>query len=152
VMAMLAEVSGIIGASLRHSPAMLPREQAGLTDAAHLRDLISFTPEPAHQGSTALIVGVAARHPDALLAPYLRPMDASGTLTGHFHAAVFPYTPVPQRTVMLPSLLERLFQESALRDVLHVVHDDRGADGAGQTGLQRGVCWLARVTGTEMLP
>ncbi len=151
-MAMVAEVNGIVGASLRRSPATLPWEHAGLTDAAHLREMISFTPEPAHQSSTALILGVAARRPDPLLAPYLRPMDAAGSLMGHFHAAVFPYSPVPQRTVMLPALLERLFQESALRDVLHVVHDDRGAEGAGQTGIQRGVCWLARIAGTEMLP
>lgn len=151
VIAALAEVSGIVGASLRRSPALLPSERSGLTDAAHLREMISYTPEPAHPGTTALIVGVAGRKPDALLASYLRPMDESGKLQGHFHAAVFPYSPVPQRTVMLPSLLERLFQESAVRDVLHLIPDDRGDGGAGQTGLLRGVCWMARISGTEML-
>lgn len=151
VIAALAEVSGVVGASLRRSPALLSASQTGLTDPAQLREQISYTPEKAHLGTTALIVGIAARRPDPLLAPYLRPMDAAGTLTGHFHAAIFPYSPVPQRTVMLPSLLDRLFQESPLRDVLHLVHDDRGAEGSGQTGLLRGVCWMARVAGSEML-
>ena len=151
VIAALAEVSGVVGASLRRSPALLPASQIGLTDPAQLRERISYTPEKAHLGSTALIVGVAARRPDPLLAPYLRAMDATGTLAGHFHAAIFPYSPVPQRTVMLPSLLDRLFQESVLRDVLHLVHDDRGAEGSGQTGLLRGVCWMARIDGSEML-
>jgi anti-anti-sigma factor len=151
VLAALAEVSGVVGASLRRSPAVLAADQGGLTDVAHLRERISYTPEKAHAGTTALIVGVAARQPDPLLGPYLRAMDATGALTGHFHAAIFPYTPVPQRTVMLPSLLDRLFQESSLRDVLHLVHDDRGAEGSGQTGLLRGVCWMAKIDGSEML-
>jgi hypothetical protein len=130
---------------------VLAPEQAGLTGAAHLREWISYTPEAAHHGTTALIVGVAARRPDPLLAPYLRPMDASGTLAGHFHAAIFPYSPVPQRTVLLSTLLDRLFEESPLRDVLHLVHDDRGAEGSGHTGLLRGVCWMARIDSSELL-
>lgn len=150
--AALAEVSGVVGASLRQSPALITAERTGVSDAAQLRDMISFTPEPAHPGTTALLVGVAARKPDPLLAGYLRPLNTEGKLLGHFHAAIFPYTPVPQRTVMLPSLLERLFQESAVRDVLHLIPDDRGRGGAGETGLLRGVCWMARITGTEMQP
>ena len=150
-LAAVAEMRGVVGASLRRSPALLPAQATGLTDAAHLREQISFTPEQAHHGTTALIVGVAARRPDPLLAPYLRPMDSTGALTGHFHAAIFPYSPVPQRTVLLSALLDRLFQESPLRDVLHLVHDDRGAEGSGQTGLLRGVCWMARIDSTEML-
>ncbi len=151
-LAVVAEMRGVVGASLRRSPALLSAQEAGLTDAAHLRERISFTPEQAHHGTTALIVGIAARRPDPLLAPYLRPMDATGALTGHFHAAIFPYSPVPQRTVLLSALLDRLFQESPLRDVLHLVHDDRGTEGTGQTGLLRGVCWMARIDSTEMLP
>lgn len=151
VLAAVAEMRGVVGASLRRSPALLPPAEAGRTDAVHLREQISFTPEQAHHGTTALIVGVAARRPDALLAPYLRPMDANGTLSGHFHAAIFPYSPVPQRTVLLSALLERLFEESPLRDVLHLVHDDRGSAGSGVTGLLRGVCWMAKIDSTEML-
>ncbi|MEO8634351.1 MAG: STAS domain-containing protein [Gemmatimonadales bacterium] len=151
VLATVAEVSGIVGASLRHSPALLPEGFAYEPGASKLREWVSFTPEPTHQGSTALILGVAARHPSASLAPYLRPLDNSGTLHGHLHAVIFPYTPVPQRTVMLPALIGRLFQTLGLRDILHLIHDGRGLAGAGQTGLLRGVCWTAPIIATEVM-
>jgi len=147
--ATVAEVRGIVGASLRVPPTAIP---AG----AELREYVSFTPEPAHAGSTALIVGVAARTGQGVespllaeLGPHLRPLDKSGALLGHLHAAVFPYSPVPQRTVMLPALVGRLFQTLPLRAVLHLVHDPREVDGAGTTSLLRGVCWVARVLGVE---
>lgn len=145
VLATVAEVRGLIGASLRVPPTQVP---AG----AALRDCVSFTPEPAYPGTTALIVGVVARgHAGAagVLGPYLRPLDAAGTVRGHLHAAVFPYSPVPQRTVMLPALVGRLFQTLPLRAVLHLVQDLRPQDGAGTTSLLRGVCWTARVTDVE---
>jgi len=151
VIAAVAEVSGIVGASLRRSPAGLPRGFGSEPGASRLRDWISFTPEPTHQGGTALVLGVASRHPTGLLAQHLRPLDGGGVLFGHLHAAVFPYAPVPQRTVMLPALLGRLFQTLPLKDVLHLMHDPHARAGAGQTGLLRGVCWTARVATTEVL-
>jgi hypothetical protein len=78
-------------------------------------------------------------------------LDKSGVLQGHLHAAVFPYVPVPQRTVMLPELIGRLFEASAPKDVLHLLHDDRGVEAIGQTGLLRGVAWMARITSVEVL-
>ena len=151
VLVAVAEVSGVVGASLRHSPATLPEGFAYEPGASKLREWVSFTPEPTHQGSTAIIIGVAARQPAGPLAAYLRPLDNSGTLQGHLHAAIFPYTPVPQRTVMLPALLGRLFQTLGLRDILHLIHDGRGSSGAGQTGLLRGVCWTAPISATEIM-
>ncbi len=147
----VAEMHGLIGASLRRSPTVGGPADANLTDLHRLRDLVSVTPEPAHTGSTAIVIGVAARRPAAPLSDYLRPLDAAGELQGHFHAAVFSYAPVPQRTVQLPSLVERLFTEQTLRDVLHLLYDDRGEASAGQTGLLRGVCWIAPVDGVEVV-
>ncbi len=149
VIATVAEVSGIVGASLRRSPAGLPRGFGSEPGAGKLRDWIAFTPEPAHLGSTALILGVAARRPTGALAAHLRPLDGSGTLFGHLHAAVFPYAPVPQRTVMLPALLGRLFQTLPLKNILHLMFDPHAPSGSGQTGLHRGVCWTAPVKATE---
>ena len=150
--ALVAEMKSLVGASLRRSPALIPANLAGDADVAQIREWLSFTPEPAYAGSTALIVGVVARRPTAPLAGHLRPLDRDGVLFGHLHAAVFPYLPVPQRTVMLPALIGRLFEESAPRDVLHLVYDDRGADAVGETGLLRGVCWMARITSVESVP
>jgi hypothetical protein len=149
--AAVAEMNAVVGASLRRSPALLTAGLSKEENAAQIREWLSFTPEPAHPGSTALIVGIAARRPSGPIAGYLRPLGPSGTLFGHLHAAVFPYLPVPQRTVMLPSLISRLFSESAPRDLLHLIHDDRGTEAVGQTGLLRGVCWMSRVTSVEVV-
>jgi anti-anti-sigma factor len=148
--AVVAEMKALVGASLRRSPVQLEAGLTGEEDAAQIREWLSFTPEPAYPGSTALIVGVAARRPTGPLADHLRPLDKTGTLQAHLHAAVFPYMPVPQRTVMLPALIGRLFSESAPRDILHLLNDDRD-DAVGQTGLLRGVCWMSRVTSVEVV-
>jgi anti-anti-sigma factor len=149
--ALVAEMHALVGASLLRSPGLLPRSLTEATEASELREWLSFTPEPAHLGCTALIVGVVARRPSEPLAGHLRPLDKSGDLQGHLHAAVFPYVPVPQRTVMLPELIGRLFEVSAPKDVLHLLHDDRGVDAIGQTGLLRGVAWMARITSVEVV-
>jgi hypothetical protein len=59
---------------------------------------------------------------------------------------VFSYRPLPQRTVELGTLLRQLFKEHQLRDVLHLVWDDRGEDGVGESALLRGVGWVAPIT------
>ncbi len=152
VLAVVAEMSGVVGTSLRRSPAGLPPGFGEELSAAGLRQWISFTPEPTYQGSTALIVGMAARRAQGPLAAQLRPLNSKGDLLGHLHAVVFPYAPVPQRTVMLSALVGRMFQTAAPRSVLHLLHDDRGPSGAGQTGLQRGVCWTARIDSADLAP
>lgn len=151
-LAVVAEMSGVVGTSLRGSPALLPPGFGEVPDTARLKEWISFTPEPAYQGSTALIVGVAARRAEGPLAAHLRPLNSKGDLFGHLHVVVFPYSPVPQRTVRLSALVGRMFQTAAPRSVLHLLHDDRGPSGAGQTGLLRGVCWTARIDSAEMAP
>jgi hypothetical protein len=151
VIAAVAEMQALVGASLRRSPGLIRPESSTYGDATALREWLSLTPEPAYPGSTALIVGLVARRPVAPLAGHLRAIDGSGNVQGHLHAVVFPYLPVPQRTVMLPELVARLFEESAPRDVLHLVQDDRGVDAVGQTGLLRGVCWMARVASVEVV-
>ena len=152
VIAAVAEMQAVVGASLRRSPGVFQESGPASSDATGLREWLSLTPEPAYPGSTALIVGVVARRPSEPLAGHLRALDGSGSLQGHLHAVIFPYLPVPQRTVMLPELVGRLFDDSAPRDVLHLLHDDRGPDAIGQTGLLRGVCWMARIASLEVVP
>lgn len=147
--AVVAEMNALVGASLLRSPGLLTPNPAETPEAADLREWLSFTPEPAHLGCTALIVGVVARRPSEPLAGHLKPLDQTGALQGHLHAAVFPYVPVPLRTVVLSDLIERLFEVSAPKDVLHLLHDDRGTEAVGQTGFLRGVCWMARITSVE---
>ncbi len=152
VLAVVAEMTGIVGMSLRRPLPETAADPRAPWDTARLREWASFTPEPAHQGTTAILLGVVARRPTGPLGAHLRPFDAAGTLAGHLHAAVFPYSPVPQRTVLLPALVGRLFQTLALRDVVHIIQDDRAEPGTRATSLLRGVCWMARIDAIEVVP
>jgi anti-anti-sigma regulatory factor len=141
---MVAEAAGLVGAWLRQSPGKkLFRMQL---DVQGVRDWLGTTPQPTHQGTTVLVAGVVSRRPDDALAPRLRPVAAGSDLLGHFHAVVFTYRPVPQRTVVLRALVTRLFAQQRVRGVLHLLGDDRGAAGAGQSSFRRGLCWVGPIT------
>ncbi|HYL30246.1 MAG TPA: STAS domain-containing protein [Gemmatimonadales bacterium] len=141
---MLAETAGLVGAWLRRSPGA---EGAGIVfDVEGIREWLGTTPEPAHEGTAALVVGVASRAPDPALAPALRPLGDSPGLVGHFHAVAFTYRPVPQRTVALRVLVTKLFTQQRVRGLLHLLSDDRGGAGAGESNFRRGLCWAAPVT------
>jgi anti-anti-sigma factor len=137
------ETAGLSGARLRRSPAGQGTLQF---EVPAVREWLTFAPERTYSLTTTLIAGVAARSPKGPLAGHLRPLGRLGKLYGHFHAAVFSYRPLPQRTVELGTLLRRLFKEHELRDVLHLVWDDRGEDGVGESALLRGVGWVAPIT------
>jgi hypothetical protein len=48
--------------------------------------------------------------------------------------------------VELGDLLRGLFIDQQLRDVLHLLWDDRGSAGVGESALVRGVGWVAPIT------
>jgi anti-anti-sigma factor len=141
---MVAETTGLVGAWLRRSPGIVLFSIN--LDVQGTRDWLGTTPQPIHQGTTVLVVGVVSRRPDPALAPHLRPVAPGTDLLGHFHAVVFNYRPVPQRTVVLRSLVTRLFGQQRVRGVLHLFGDDRGAAGAGESGFRRGLCWTGPIT------
>jgi len=140
----VGETAGLSGARLRRSPGN------GVTpvpfEVPVVRDWLSFPPERIYPMTTTLIVGVVARAPKGPIAAHLRPLGHTGQLYGHFHVAVFPYRPLPQRTVELTDLLRSLFANHQLRDVLHLVLDDRGDAGVGERAFLRGVGWVAPIT------
>jgi anti-anti-sigma factor len=141
---LVAETTGLVGAWLRRSPGVEP-------PSLHLhlqgvRDWLGTTPQPIHQGATTIVAGIVARVPDPGLAPFLRPLAGGEDLFAHFHAVVFSYRPVPQRTVALRPLVTRLFAQQQVRGLLHLIGDDRGAAGAGQSTFRRGLCWSGPVS------
>ena len=135
-----AEAAGLVGAGLRRSPA-----GTGLDFAVpEVREWLAFRPERIYEESTVLLVGVVSRQPHRSLAPYLRPLGDK--LYGHFHAAAFPYGPLPRRSVSLTVLVSRVFSVRKPKGVFHLLADDRGAAGPGQTELLRGLCWASPIT------
>jgi len=138
----VAETSGMVGASLRRSPA---RPFAGGDFFAHpaLRTRLTFTAERAFTRSVSLSAGLVSRA-NADGAGQLRPLG-SGT-TGHLHAAAFRFRPIQKGFIELGETIARLFEPDQLMGVLHLLNDDRGASGAGETEFVRGACWVAKVS------
>jgi anti-anti-sigma factor len=136
-----AEASDLVTAMVRRSPAML--EAPLELEAEAMREWLAFLPDRAAGPRTAVIVGVVAREVPPPLAGLLRPIGRG--LSGHFHALVFGYRPIPQRTVALRALVDKLLETQPLRSVGHVVFDDRGTEGAGENTVLRGLCWVGPV-------
>ena len=138
------ETAGLSGARLLRSPARGPSPMPFELPA--VREWLSFAPEPTYAMTTTLIAGVVARSSEPPLAAHLRPLGGTRRLFGHFHAAIFSYHALPQRTVELADLVRGLFADHQLRDVLHLVSDTRGDGGVRESALVRGVGWVAPIT------
>ena len=66
-------------------------------------------------------------------------------MVGHLHAAAFRFQPIQKGWIDLSATVTRLFEPNQLSGVIHVLNDDRGATGAGESELIRGACWIAPV-------
>lgn len=143
-MVILAESSGVMGASLKRSPA------AGHNSLFHhpeVRQWLSFSPVRSYTRSVLLVAGVAVQEPcPQPLAPLLRSMKRNSKVQAHFHAAVFGYRPLPKGYIELEPAVERLFDGGGLECVLHLLADDRVGSGAGETEFTRGACWIGPVS------
>ena len=140
-----AEAAELVTTVLRRSPASLSQPLG--FEADEMREWLAFSPErttgPAHGRSSP--ASWRGGRPSRS-AGFLRPLSAISKLVGHFHAMAFPYRPVPQRTVSLRPLVEKLLETQPLRRVGHLVFDDRGPEGAGENALLRGLCWTGPIT------
>ena len=140
----VGEAAGLSGVKLRRSPAgdgPSPR-----FEVPGVRDWLSFAPERTHVMTTTVIAGVVSSSAKGPGAAQLRPQGPTERLFGHFHAAVFSYHPLPQRTVGLDDLVRGLFTNHQLLDVLHLLWDDRAEDPVPESALVRGVGWIAPIT------
>ena len=150
-MVLVAETSGLIGATLRQSPMQPAAEGMSRMSHPEIRKWLSFSPERAYVHSLAIVVGVASRGDPAGgmaadLAPLLRPLRSNTDLFGHFHAAVFSYRPFKKRKLDLTEIVGTLFESEDLQDVLHLVNDDREIMGGGESEFVRGACWLSPIS------
>jgi anti-anti-sigma factor len=140
----VGETAGLCGVRLRRSPAE-PGSPLRF-DLPAVRDWLSFAPEPTHAMTTTIIAGVVSSSVKVPCASHLRPHGPTERLFGHFHAAVFSYYPLPQRTVGLDDLVRGLFSNQQLLDVLHLLWDDRADGPVPESALVRGVGWIAPIT------
>jgi anti-anti-sigma factor len=141
---MVAETAGLVGATLRKSPASGPPAAPELFSHPEIRNWISFTADPAYAGSLCIIVGVAARASMPGLDPLLRPVGTAEWPAGHFHAAVFHYQPVRKGEIQLDATVNALMPQG-LQAMLHLLADHRETAGAGESEWIRGVCWIGPI-------
>lgn len=139
---LLAETRGLVGASLKRSPAEGAVAGAPFEHPA-VREWLSFTSEPVKQGSLALVAGVAAREATPALADFVRPVTDNPSPVGHFHAAAFSYRALPTGTVDPAALVCEVFETQSLETVLHLLADLRGLHGTGESTFGRGMMWAA---------
>ena len=146
----LAESANLIGATLRQSPT-LAHGQSPL-DFPAIRDWLSFTTERSDERSLALIVGFAEREPLPDSGAFFRPIGPGTNARGHFHAAVFPYRPLPKGNISLRETINGLLATESARTVMHLLADEREFEGVGQTDLMRGACWVGPLRILGMAP
>ncbi len=140
----VAESAGLLGASLKRSPA--GPDGGTLFRHPEIRRWLSFSPVRSHSRSVAIVAGVAAQSPPPVsLAPLLRPVKTDSGLLGHFHAAAFGYHPLQKGYIELEPAVRRLFDTGGLQSVLHLLSDDRPGSGAGESEFTRGACWVGPI-------
>ena len=61
---------------------------------------------------------------------------------GHLHAAAFRFRPIEKGAIDFRAAVTALFESGQLLGVLHLLHDDRGPAGAGDSQFIRGACWV----------
>jgi anti-anti-sigma factor len=147
----LAEAAGLVGATLRRSPAMGPLS----LELPDVRDCLSFSTERVGEHNLALLVGVAARGASPGSAAFLRPLEADASaasgLQAHVHAALFPFRPVQRGELPFAGAIASMLASSAPTTLMHLMPDIRPFEGVGETELVRGACWAGplRTIATE---
>jgi anti-anti-sigma factor len=138
----VAETVGLVGAALRRSPAEAPADGDFFAHPG-IRSRLAFTAEPAFTLGVTLAAGVVSRTAEGR-AGELRPLGEG--CAGHLHAAAFPFRAIKKGRIDLGETVTSLFDADAPLGVLHLLHDDRSAAGAGESEFVRGACWLAPLT------
>jgi len=134
---MAADIAGLVCARLRRSPA----GDDGFTfDFPGVRDCLSFTPEREFARFSSLVVGIASSSPSDALRPFVRPV--SDEHQGHFHAAVTAFRSLPRGKLPVGDIVAAALQPRSVISVVHLLRDPRPIEGAGESELQRGACWI----------
>lgn len=135
-MVMAADITGLVCARLRRSPA-----RGGVRfDFPAVREWLSFTPEREFARFSSLVVGVASASPSASLAPFLRPVNDE--YQGHFHAVVTAFRSLPRGKLPVADIVSAWLQPRSVISVVHLLRDARPVEGAGESAFQRGACWI----------
>jgi hypothetical protein len=135
----IAEISGLVGVSLNHSPVGHP----DLFAYPGVKETVNVTTEPECGGMLGVTVGLCSRNPDEGLSHFLRPVSPGADVEAHLHTAVFPYTPLKKTGLDLHETIHTLFEAGTLSNLFHLVNDARDIVGLGESQFVQGFCWVA---------
>ena len=141
----LAEVEGLVGASLCRSPGLIGAEDHPGA-FPEIRNWLAFCGERLHRQAQALVVAFACRAQQHPLYAQLPPLPSAPEIRAHAHALVLPYRALPQGVLDPAAAVRAAFQESEPVNLLHLLEDDRPAVGLGQSAFIRGACWCGPIT------
>lgn len=139
----IGEASQVVGVYLNKPPS----SDSGLNDIFNFPDVrgnINFTTEPAYSGNLVVAAGMISKNSDVNTAEFLRSVNGGG-LNGHFHAAIFSFIPLKKDCDDLNEIISRLFENSKLESVVHLINDKRPINGIGQTELKNCILWCGEI-------
>lgn len=139
---MIVESAGLIGAALRHLPALKKSEE--LFKHPGIRQWLTFSPEHVHARNSVLVTGIAAAGPTKL-APILRPLGRDAWPASHFHAVTFSFRPLLNGIIDLNDSVAALFETGAPQNLLRLVTDNRDISGTGESEFTRGAMWVGGI-------
>ena len=142
---MLGEIDGLVGTALIRSPGQITEERE--IAFPEIRDWLTFCSERSYSHQQALLAGVVSRT-SRLLLPAL---PSASDLSGHIHAAVFPYQPLQNGKIELETAVRKFFTGPPPLAVMHLADDIRPVAGLGESALIRGACWFGPLQNPEVL-
>ena len=139
-----AESAGLIGASLKRSPAAGAQSNAPFA-YPEIRNWLSFSTERLDAGSLVIASGVVGQKNkmSERMQSFMRPMSSDENNLGHFHAAPFRYRPLQKGKIDLNKTIRPLFEGESAQTLLHLLCDDRDPKKVEETQFIRGACWIA---------
>ncbi len=141
----IGEIDGLVGAGMIRSAEEITAETK--IEFPEIRNWLRFSGERVFSGEQAMICGVVSR--DKMCS--LPEMSSAPELRGHFHAAVFPFHPLPNGCIDLNKTVSQFFQGSSPRSVMHLVDDNREFNALGESALIRGGIWFGATENPEVI-
>ncbi|MBN1769441.1 MAG: STAS domain-containing protein [Prolixibacteraceae bacterium] len=138
---MVAESGGLVGTSLNASPVT----NTDIFSFPEVKNNVNFTTEPAHNKMLTLSTGIIASKNTKEAGSFVRPLNDNGQHNGHIHSMVFPYTPLKRTNIDLYEIIDYLFENSELTDLLHLTNDNREINGIGESRFVQGFCWITPI-------
>lgn len=141
----IAECSGLVGASLTMSP--FSKEGFSPFGFPAVRESFNFSTERAFPNMLAVVSGVAAANPSESLGKIVRPIYAKSDIFAHFHSAVFPFRPIKKDVSDISEITKPLFEDDQIKSVIHLLNDEREISGVGESEFIQGICWIGKLDG-----